>query len=87
MTREDMRELLKRAPFLPIRCCLTDGRCLIIRHPDQAVVTNRRLIVGLARVGRSQPLTTPASVDEFAPDWLMVDLLHIVSAEPVEEAA
>lgn len=87
MTREDMVILLKAVPFAPIRVALTDGRCIIIRHPDQAVVTGRRLFVGRTRIGRSPPPTLPATGEDFAPDWVLVDLLHIVSAEPVEEAA
>ena len=87
MTREDIRGLIRATPFVPIRVALTDGRYILIRHPDQAVVTGRRLFVGLVRIGRSPPLATPASGDEFASDWLLVDLLHIVSAEPVDEAA
>ena len=82
MRANEMRRLLKAEPFKPIRVGLSDGRSIIVRHPDQAVVSEHKLIVGVAKVERSRPLATPSSGDTIAKDWIMVDLLHIVSAEP-----
>ena len=82
MRANEMRRLLRAQPFKPIRVGLSDGRSIIVRHPDQAVVSEHKLIVGLAKVERSRPLATPRSGDTIAKDWIMVDLLHIVSAEP-----
>lgn len=87
MTRQEMLSFLKAEPFHPIRVGLTDGRSILIRHPDQAVVSNRMLCVGVTRVARSEPLVTPGSGDEIAREMFWTDLLHIVSVEPVEEAA
>jgi len=87
MRREDIRSLLRAVPFVPIRVGLSDGRCILIRHPDQAIVTERLLMVGLAQVGMSAPLATPDSGDVFARGGFWADLLHIVSVEPVAEAA
>ena len=82
MRANEMRRLLKAEPFKPIRVGLSDGRSIIVRHPDQAVVSEQKLIVGVARVERSRPSVTPRSGDTIAKDWIMVDLLHIVSVEP-----
>ncbi|MGD2109250.1 MAG: hypothetical protein PVI86_07645 [Phycisphaerae bacterium] len=82
MRAADVRNLLKQEPFEPVRLGLSDGRAVVIRHPDQAVVSERHLYVGLARVERSKPLSTPRSGDVFAPDWLLVGLVQISPAEP-----
>ncbi len=87
MRREDILTLLRAVPFVPIRVGLSDGRSLLIRHPDQAIVTDRLLMVGLAQVGVSAPLVTPASGDVFARGGFWADILHIVSVEPVSDAA
>ena len=79
-----IRKLLKTEPFEPIRLGLSDGRAVLIRHPDQVVVSQRHLYVGLARVQRSKPMATPRSGDTFAPDWLLVNLFHITSIEPAD---
>jgi hypothetical protein len=87
MRREDLRTLLKAVPFMPIRVGLSDGRSILIRHPDQAIVTDRVLMVGLAQIGVSARLVTPASGDVFARGAFHVDLLHILSVETIAEAA
>jgi hypothetical protein len=84
MRSNDIKKILKAEPFVPIRLGLSDGRSVIIRHPDQAVVTDRKMFMGLAKVTRSTGLRTPASGDTFAKDWMFIDLLHIVSIEPDE---
>ena len=76
MRLTDIRNLLKKEPFEPICVGLSDGRSVLIRHPDQAVVSERHLYVGLAHVQRSKPLATPRSGETFAPDWLLVNLLQ-----------
>lgn len=84
MRGADIRKLLKKEPFEPIRLGLSDGRSVLIRHPDQAVVSERHVYVGLARVQRSRPLATPQSGDTLAPDWLLVNLMHIATVEPAD---
>ena len=86
MRPEDIRQFLKRQPFEPIRVGLSDGRYVLIRHPDQAVVSDRYLLVGLARVGRSEPMATPDSGEEIAYSAFWFNLLHVVSVEPAEAA-
>ena len=87
MRPEEIRKLLKAVPFEPIRIALSDGRSILIRHPDQAVVSDRYLLIGLTQVGVSAPLVTPESGDTIARSVFWVALLHIVNIEPAEAAA
>ena len=78
----DIRKLLKGEPFAPLRIGLSDGRSVLVRHPDQVVVADRHLIVGLAEVEQSPPLATPRSGDAIARDWIIVNLVLITTIEP-----
>lgn len=80
--RADLKKLLKGEPFSPIQIGLSDGRSVLIRHPDQAVVAARHLLIGLATIERSGPMQTPSSSEAIAKDWLIVNLLHIATIEP-----
>lgn len=82
MRANDLKKLLKGDPFSPIRIGLSDGRSVLIRHPDQAVVAERHLLVGLATIERSGPMETPSGSEAIAKDWLIVNLLHIATIEP-----
>ena len=82
MQRSDIEKLMKAQPFTPIHVGMTDGRSVLIRHPDQAVLTQRKLFVGLATIERSGPLATPKTSKAVARDWIHIDLLHITSIEP-----
>lgn len=75
-------KLLRRQPFEPLRIGLSDGRCVLVRHPDQVVVAERHLLVGLARIESSHPMATPRSADAIARDWMIINLLHISMIEP-----
>jgi len=88
MDRDDLQEVLRERPFSPIEVGLTDGRSILVRHPDQVMVTRRKAVFGLTQVknGRKR-LVTPDNDDRSVKDWLMVDLLHVVSAEPADEKA
>ena len=87
MQRSDLEKRMKAQPFTPISISLTDGRSVLIRHPDQTVITQRTLFVGLATIGRSGPLATPKTSKAVARDWIHIDLLHISSIEPANENA
>ncbi|HEY3242874.1 MAG TPA: hypothetical protein VGM03_05930 [Phycisphaerae bacterium] len=86
MRADEVKKLLKVQPFAPIRISLSDGRSLLVRHPDQVVVANRHLIVGLARMERDGRLATPGSSDAVARDWLLVNLVQVTTIEPVNGA-
>lgn len=83
MDRADLEEVLHERPFAPIEVGLTDGRSILVRHPDQVILTRRKAIFGLTQVknGRKH-LVTPDNDERCVKDWLMIDLLHVVSAEP-----
>ena len=82
MVARDLRKLLKAEPFVPVRMGLSDGRPVLILHPDQVVVSDRHVYVGLAQLERSAPLATPGRADALPKDWLWISILHVVSAEP-----
>ena len=82
MRPNDLKKLLKSEPFEPIMLALSDGRSVTIRHPNQAVVSERHVLVGLASIERSGPLRTPSTGKAIARDWIIVNLLHIASIEP-----
>jgi hypothetical protein len=84
MRPEEIRKLLKVQPFEPIRLGLSDGRSILIRHPDQVVVAERHLLIGLAQLERSGPLSTPSSGDAIARDWVILNLLHLTTIEPAD---
>ena len=84
MDGEDLKTLVRQSPFEPIEIGLSDGRTVLVRHPDQVVISRRKLIFGLAQARRTRGrFSTPANGDLVAKDWMMVDLIHVVSAEPV----
>lgn len=87
MRREEIQKLLRQRPFEPIELSLSDGRSVVIRHPDQAVATPRHLYVGLAQIKRGRKrLYSPRDGDAFGKDWILLDVVHIVNAEPTNGA-
>ena len=85
MRRDEIRDLVRKQPFEPIELGLSDGRSVVIRHPDQVVIAERHVIVGLAQIkrGRTQ-VATPTDGETIAKDWMLLDTIHIVSAEPAD---
>jgi hypothetical protein len=81
MIAEDLRKLLKAEPFEPLCIGLSDGRAVHVFHPDQVVVSQRHVYVGLARIARSAPLATPRRPGAIAKDWLWVNILHVATVE------
>ncbi len=86
MIADDVHKRLGREPFEPIRVGLSDGRSVLILHPDQAVVSRRHLYVGFARVERSKHASTPRSGETLTHDWMPIDLVHIAAVEPANGA-
>jgi hypothetical protein len=60
---------------------------VLIRHPDQVIVTPNYLMAGVIKIGRSEPLVTPDTADEMPRDGIWIDLIHVVSVEPDDTAA
>jgi hypothetical protein len=82
MRPEEFRKLLRNEPFEPLRIGLSDGRTVLVRHPDQVAVAERHVLVGLAQVERCKPLATPRNGEAIARDWLIINLLQITVIEP-----
>ena len=83
MDRDDFQGILRKQPFAPIEVGLTDGRTIRVRHPDQVMLTRRNAVFGLTHVrDERKRLRTSDNDDRVVVDWLMVDLLHVVSATP-----
>jgi hypothetical protein len=83
MRAEDIRTLLRKEPFEPLGLGLSDGRGVLVKHPDQVVVARRHVIVGIAQVRRSHGrLSTPRDGGAIAKDWKLIDRMHIVRVEP-----
>jgi hypothetical protein len=47
MRPEELRTLLQRRPFVPIRLHSTDGTTYDIRHPEMALLTRSTVEIGL----------------------------------------
>ncbi len=82
MRAAELRSIIKREPFEPVWLSLSDGRSVLIRHPDQVVISERTVFVGLAKIERSRPLATPTRGDAISRDFILLNLLHITAIEP-----
>lgn len=71
MRAEELTELLKTRPFVPLRIHLTDGQSYDIRHPDLVLVLRQRVDIGL----KPDPTTGVLERVEHC------SLLHIVRVE------
>ncbi len=75
MRAEELREMLRRQPFVPIRLFLTDGTKYDVRHPEMAVLSRSTVAIGLEeRPGAG-----------IADRIVCVTLLHIVRVEWIED--
>ena len=77
MRPEQLRDLLRRRPFVPIRLHLSDGTTYDIRHPEQALLTRSTVEVGL----EEQPGSG------IADQVMYCSLLHIVRVENLPVSA
>lgn len=69
MRAEELRDLLRKRPFVPLRLYITSGEHVDIAHPDLAIVTKSLVVVG-----------TKAK-DHVAGGLAMYNLLHVVKIE------
>ena len=77
MRPEDIRQFLRQEPFRPFRLTLTDGRTYDIRHPELVAIGRSSLFIGFPRQDDPEPVYD---------DYLIVSLLHIMQAQPVDTA-
>jgi hypothetical protein len=75
MRAEEMRALLDRRPFQPIRLHITSGQTVDIRHPEMAFVTRSLVVVGVTE--------SDTRVADYAVHY---NLLHVVKIEPLDGA-
>ena len=47
MRAEELRDLLGRRPFVPIRIYFTDGTAYDVKHPEMALLTRSTVEIGL----------------------------------------
>jgi hypothetical protein len=76
--REKILEHLRLQPFRPVRIELTNGTIHVIRHPDQAMVGQSWMVIGI-------PARDAPGPDVL--DTVTVSLLHVlavgaISAQP-----
>jgi hypothetical protein len=46
MRPEELRTLLRRRPFVPLRIYFTDGSTFDVRHPEMALITRSTVEIG-----------------------------------------
>jgi len=74
MGAEQLRDLLRRRPFVPLRLHLTDGSTYDIRHPEMAFLTRTTVEIGIeAQEGSG-----------IADNVVYCSLLHVVRAEHID---
>jgi len=78
MSPERLLMALRERPFHPFRINLTDGRALDVHHPEMVIIGRRSAIVALPTPGETEPYYDRA---------ITIDLLHVVSLEPVPTPA
>ncbi len=76
MRGDELKELLVRKPFVPLRLHMTDGTTFDIRHPDNIIVLKSRVDIGVGADARGV-------VDRV--DYC--SLLHVVRIEELQSAS
>jgi hypothetical protein len=77
MRPEELTELLRVRPFVPLRAHLTDGKSYDIRHPEQVLVLRGRADIGIG----ADPVTGVLERVEHC------SLLHVVRVEGLHGAS
>ena len=73
MRAEELRKILSRRPFEPVRLHISSGQTVDIRHPEMAFVTRSLVVVGVTES------------DEGVADYAIhYNLLHVVKIEPLD---
>jgi hypothetical protein len=72
MRPDDIRDMLRRQPFLPFRLHLSNGQTFDIRHPEVALVTRMGIVIAIP--GSAATESVPDRFDIVSP-------LHINNIE------
>jgi hypothetical protein len=71
MRPEELKALMRRRPFMPVRIYLTDGTTYDVQHPDMVIVLKSRVDIGV-----------PADPSEDIAERVdHCSLLHVVRVE------
>jgi hypothetical protein len=73
MRAQELKHILDRRPFTPIRLHMSNGERVEVTHPDAAIVTQSLVFVGLG-----------VSPEGIADRTSWYNLLHIVKVEPIQ---
>jgi len=76
MRAQELTELLRKRPFVPLRIHMTDGQTYDIRHPEMVIVLRQRVDIGV-------PYDLAAGIAERVE---YCSLLHIVRVEELSPA-
>lgn len=77
MRAEEVGELLRTRPFVPLRFHMTDGRTYDVRHPDNVIVLRQRVDIGVPFDG------SPVVMERVE----HLSLLHVVRIEQLPAAS
>jgi hypothetical protein len=75
MTLQTYRDLLSARPFQPFRLVTSSGQSYEVRHPEMAMLTRTRLLVGIGDTD-----------DEVPAEFKICSLLHVTAVEPLSPA-
>jgi hypothetical protein len=78
MSLEDLLKAVRARPFIPFRLLLTNGESLEVGHPEMCMPGARSTVIGMPSSSKPLPV-----IDSYS----IVDLLHIVRLEPIQQAA
>jgi hypothetical protein len=56
MNPADFEQILKAQPFVPVRLHMSNGCTHELRHPDNAIVGDEVVAIGVHEAGRDRPL-------------------------------
>lgn len=77
MRAEDILELLRARPFVPLRFHMSDGQSYDVRHPEMVIVLRSRLVIG---IGADSVMGIPERLEHCA-------LVLIVRVEQLQASA
>ena len=72
MSPDEIRTLLHKQPFVPLRLHMSNGMTLDIRHPEMAIVGGEHMAIGVTPDGANEPLIN------------IVSLININVIEPIQ---
>jgi hypothetical protein len=75
MNPDEFESVLKTQPFVPVRVHMSNGRTHEIRHPDNAIVGDEVVAIGVYESGSERPKIR------------LLSLININEVEPIPTAS